>query len=273
MGDGEVMENAKQSSLTVYDIDVNALVPYEDNTNEMDDATFNRLAEEITEVGFIDPLQVIPIDGGKYKIMGGHHRWQAAKAIGMEYVPCTVLSDKKWTDNDLYELVSFRLNAIKGRVNAEKFAKVYEKMSSKFGEEALQNIFAVTDNEVWEKLTTSVRRSLQEAGVPKEMVEKFKEAEKNIKTVDDLARILNTLFTDYGDTVPYNFMFFNFGKNDHLMIQASKGTFKATKVICDKAYSRREDVNKLLEPAFVELSEKVKDLPEATVMETANGQG
>ena len=62
------------------------------NPNQMKDKEFDRLVKEIDESGMIDPIQVVPLDSGKYRIMGGEHRYHACKLLGYETVPSIVLT-------------------------------------------------------------------------------------------------------------------------------------------------------------------------------------
>ena len=66
------------------------------NPNSMDSKDFVRLCEEIREVGFLVPIQVVPTDGGRYRILGGEHRVAAGKEIGMDGIPCVVAQGKMW---------------------------------------------------------------------------------------------------------------------------------------------------------------------------------
>ncbi|MEM2174490.1 MAG: ParB N-terminal domain-containing protein [Candidatus Micrarchaeia archaeon] len=80
----------------VKNIPIDLLVELEDNPNIMTDAEFNRLTKELDETGFIDPIQVVPLDDGRYQILGGHLRVKAAKVLGFESVPAVVLTDEKF---------------------------------------------------------------------------------------------------------------------------------------------------------------------------------
>ena len=53
----------------------------------------NELVERIQEIGFKDPIKVMPIEHGKYRIISGHQRKIAAERLGWESVPCIVYRD------------------------------------------------------------------------------------------------------------------------------------------------------------------------------------
>lgn len=53
------------------------------------------LKDSIKNVGMLNPLYVVSVPGGdNYEIIDGYHRFQVAKEIGMESVPCIVASQE-----------------------------------------------------------------------------------------------------------------------------------------------------------------------------------
>jgi hypothetical protein len=54
-----------------------------------DDTRFLRLVESVASSGILDPLKVTA-DG---RIIDGRHRWRAAKAAGLDSVPCVVVDE------------------------------------------------------------------------------------------------------------------------------------------------------------------------------------
>lgn len=74
------------------------LFPYENNPNAHDDKNIDELAASIKEFGFTNPILIDEAD----KIFAGHGRWEAAKYIGMEQVPCIVLSGLTDTQKRAY---------------------------------------------------------------------------------------------------------------------------------------------------------------------------
>lgn len=49
-----------------------------------------QLAQSIREQGVLQPLLVTPTGDGRYRIVAGERRWRAARAAGLETVPCVV---------------------------------------------------------------------------------------------------------------------------------------------------------------------------------------
>lgn len=205
----------KTTSLLRMMAPINALVPNEHNPNEMDEASFNALYDNIERMGVTDPILVRPIPGkaGQYKIIGGHHRWEVAKLHDLEEVPITVVTDPSF-DDDAEKFQMVRHNIIHGKMSAKKFTALYESLSGKYSEEVASEMFGFTSEEDFRKMVQKTGASL-----PKEMQQSFKDAAKEIKTVNDLSLVLNRLFTSYGDTVPYGYMVMDFGGQDHVWVR------------------------------------------------------
>lgn len=246
------MEAIRPSSLQLIDIRCDLIVPNEANVNEMDDATFARLVEEIEDVGFIDPLQVIQLDNGTYKLIGGEHRWKAAQRVGMTHVPCTVLTDTRWTDEDFADLVMFRLNMLHGGVNSDKFVQYYERMTKKFGETNLQYILAITSDQQWKKMKKGVVAQLKKSGLPEELMREAEEAEKSSRSPEDFGKRLSNIFDKYSKTANSNYLIFQQGSKEHIMIHSSVENYAAIKRIAEVCGESGRDVNEVLQPILAQ---------------------
>lgn len=251
------MELVKESSLTIKDIHVDAFVPNPDNVNEMSVEELKNLCDHISEVGFIDPVEAVPIEDGKYMILGGEHRWRAAKKVGMSYVPTILLTDQKWTESDFFDLVSFKLNNIKGSPNAEKFMRVYERMAQKFGPDNLKNVFAVTDKSVWKKLTKSIKAEAKKSGMPDEVLGKIDQAEKQAKDFDQFTKYMNKILNDHTNTANGCIVFVS-GKKEHVVIQASDKLMMAVKAMAAYASANQKTVGDYLEGPILEALGRLK---------------
>lgn len=248
-------------------LSVDELLPNSWNPQSQTDATFERLVSEITEVGFIDPCEVVPMDNGFYTIIGGEHRWRAAKQAGLEEIPCLILQGKKWMDADLQKFVTLRLNSIRGKVDPEKFASLYEEMAEKYGKEPLSQLMGYTDAKVFDKLVNGIRKGLKKS-LPPELMAEFDKAAKSAKTAEDLEKIVQMLFAKYGDTVDLSYMIFTYGKQEHLYISMSSKVRKAMKKLCQYAEHTKTDINELMaaivEGGVAPLIEKLEDEAKAT---------
>lgn len=185
------------------------------NANVMSEKQFNGLVENIQQVGFTDPVLVWknPATPGRYQIVGGHHRKEAGIVLGMAKVPCTVILDPKF-DQDQAHFQMMRHNNLKGRISAQKFVSLYEKYQAKYSVEQMTELFGFEEQAVLEKLIKDTEKSL-----PKGMKKQFKEASAEIKTINDLSKVLNKLFATYGNTLPHGFMVMDFGGKDSVWIR------------------------------------------------------
>lgn len=228
------------------------------NPNHMEQAEFDRLCQEIEEVGFIDPIEVVPLDTGKFRIIGGEHRAAAGRELKMKKIPSMVLLGPRWQEEDVQKLVTVRLNALKGKLNPEKMALLYHEMAKKYGEDALQNLFAFTDKHAWKKLVSQIKQGLANTSLPKEKQREFDERAKEAKTLQDLERILNELWSSYGDTIHQSFMIFTYGKREHVYVAMNRETRKAVKQVVAYCKANGKDINDVLGPAIVALGDLLK---------------
>lgn len=210
-------------------LSVDVLHANPNNPNEMSDEVFNLLSDNIEATGITDPILVKPHPEieGEYRIVGGHHRLEVAKLYGYTEVPCTVMPDGL-LDEDAENAQMVRMNVIHGSLSPSKFLKLYQSMNDKYSEEIAASMFGFADEEEFRKLVKSTGDSL-----PPEMTDAFKEGVKEVKTIDDLSKLLNRLFTDFGDTLPYGYMFLDFGGKDSVWVR-----------LAGKDYSRFKDMAK-----------------------------
>jgi ParB-like nuclease domain len=247
----------KESSLVLQDISLDCLVPNENNTNEMSDSEFKRLVAEITESGFLDPLNVIPLADSRFFILGGEHRWRAATQVGLTFVPCIIHSDDRFTDMDQVDLQSFKLNALHGKINSEKFVNLYKRLCERMGADKVRDALSVVDNVEWKRLTKSIQQSLKESGASQEVLDEVKEAEKKSRNPDQLAKKLNKILKDHADSISDHVLLFQYGNKEHVLIRASEDVFIAVAKIIAYANKSNTDVNLVLSKP---LSEFVKTL-------------
>ncbi len=253
----------KTKSLQRIDVPITELLPNELNPNKMSQRAFDLLVDNIQKTGLTDPILVREIDpakdGPRYRIVGGHHRYDAARYLGFDTVPVTVITDPDF-DEEAEQFQLVRMNVIRGRMDPDSFFSLYNKLSSKYADHMLQDLFGFSEEAEFRKL---IDRSAQQ--LPKDLQAKFKEAAKEIKTIDDLAKLLNRMFTQYGDSLPYGYMVVDFGGQDSIWLRASKRTMNAcyaTGVICRERKRTLDDViGKIVEKiAKGELKDVLEDV-------------
>lgn len=228
-----------EQKIKIEYIPIEKLEPNKWNPNEEDEEKFNRLVKSIEDAGIIQPINVVPSEElDMYRIISGEHRYKAAKVLGYKKIPCIVHKD---FDIDRQKFITVRMNVIQGKLNPMKLANLIEDLSKKYEKEVMEELMGFTDEAVFHSIFEQIKRDL-----PEEIKEKLEESRQEIKTIDDLSNVLNRIFTEYGDTVPYNFIFFTFGGKKHLMIRSEKKLFKKMEDILRYCQNNKIDINDFL---------------------------
>src|SRR3972149_5845858 len=92
-------------SRVIEQVAAELLVPYAKNSRTHSDAQVEQIAASIREFGFTNPV-LIDGDGG---IIAGHGRVMAARKLGMDSIPCVVLSDLTEMQKRAYIVVDNKL--------------------------------------------------------------------------------------------------------------------------------------------------------------------
>lgn len=215
--------DAKQKTAEVVRVDLamDVLVPNTDNPNKMSTRQFNLLVDNIERTGLTDPILVRPIADNKYRIVGGHHRYDAAAYLGFDKVPCSIITDAEF-DDEAEQFQMVRMNMIHGQLDPKKFMKLYQGVQEKYADELLQDMFGFADEAEFKRLIKET-----EKGLPLDLKEAFREAAKQIKTIDDLAKVLNDLLTNFGDTLVYGYMIFDFAGQESVWLRMRTDDKKA----------------------------------------------
>lgn len=249
-----MQQKVRDSSLKSVDIHVDALVPNEFNVNEMDDAGIARLRDEIDEVGFISPIQVIPMDDGRFRILGGEHRWKAAKLAGYEYVPAVIMEGPQWSEDDFVDLVTFRLNAIHGTSNTQKLSVLYDRMVKKFGQENLQYIMGITQAQQWNKIKKSVLAQLKlSSDLPKDIQKQIEKAERAAESPEQFGKSLTKILKARSDQMESSFLVFTHGRKEHVLIGVNESNFSLVKEIGSICANNNQDINQIMEPLLLQI--------------------
>lgn len=236
------------------EIDPNVLIGSDWNPNEMAEAEFDLLKEQINDVGFIDPPTVVEVtnDEGKsfYRIIGGHHRVAAAKSLKLKKIPVDVLQGEKWKDADLQKMQVVRLNVLHGKMNPEKMVALYNEMAEKYGDSVTRMLGYTTDHGL-KKMIQQVQGDLTKA-LPPDLAAKFQEQSKEAKTVGDLEKIIQKLMTESSETAKFGFVVFSWGGKEHIYVSMTEKTREALKKIIRASRSNKVDINEILEEAITD---------------------
>jgi hypothetical protein len=240
------------------EVDVDDLVFNPENPNEMTKKEAALLQKSIQEVGFIDPPQVVQMDSGKFFVVGGEHRARAAMELGMRTIPVDVLQGDKWQDQDLIKFVTVRMNVLHGKMNPEKFLKIYNQVVNKYGKEEVAQYMGYTSQDGIKNLIGVMSKGMKESMSP-EIAAEFEEEAKEAKTVTDLNNIVQKLLNEYGDTMKYNFMVFAWGGKEHIYIAMTKETHQDMKKIMKMARKQEIDINEIFAEALKDIANSIQD--------------
>jgi len=195
-------------------IDINLLDNADYNPQEQVKVTFNALVKKIEKNGFTGTVKVAPSQRkeGRFVIIAGNHATDAARVLGFKELPCNIFED--W-DEDRQQAENVSDNIVRGKLNPEKLAKLYDGLSKKYGDELAQQMMNLeVDSSLIKQIMKQVKREL-----PPDMQRQLDKAKGEIKTVDQLAAILNEMFAKHGDDLKYGFMVFEYGGKSHYWIK------------------------------------------------------
>lgn len=188
------------------------------NPNELTDAEFAMLENNISAIGFIDPITVVPNGDGLYIVIDGFHRAEAQKVAGEKEIPCIVVSPEVF-DEKTQMLQTVRLNKIRGSLNTAKFNDLVNKLVNKheIPFEYVAEELGFTDEDEFEALVNQGREQL-----PKEARKEYDKAVKKVGgDVNALAKLIERLWLKYSGTLPANFFIIDYGNLRHLWVQMS----------------------------------------------------
>lgn len=211
-----------------------------ENVNVMSDVEFNDLVAKIQKRGFDQPVKVWwNPEINKYEVIKGNHRFEAAKFLGFKEIPC-IVGQYEHRDDAMADGISD--NITRGQIDPEKFTKEYNKLKKKYGIDKTMAMMTISSQKTLAKLIKEARDML-----PDDLKRKFDEAKKDIKDIDDLSLILNTLFTEYGHTLDYGFMFFTFGGHIQLMVRMTKRLRLLTEKLTNLCEKEKTQINGVFE--------------------------
>jgi len=264
VAEGELGAIEKTKALLRLDLPIGLLVKNEENPNKMTQRAFDLLCDNYEKTGITDPILCRPLDlpavlglceqckkgdhvkllalfaqhGQTFRIVGGHHRYDAAAYIGFEEVPVTIILDPEFDEEqERFQLV--RMNAIRGKLDPQAFFALYSKLSDKYSDAIMQDAFGFAEEAEFKRLIVQTAKMLPD----KELQEKFKEAAQEIKTVDGLSKLLNEMFTKYGDTLPHGYMIFDYGGERSMWLRVGVKTMKALELIGNLCIERNRTVD------------------------------
>jgi ParB family chromosome partitioning protein len=115
---------------SVVEADIASVVPNPHQPRiRFDEEKLRELANSIREHGILQPLVVTPLPEGKYELIAGERRLQAAKLVGLQAVPVLVRDAK---ENEKLELAIIE-NVQRHDLDPIEEAKAYARLMDEFG--------------------------------------------------------------------------------------------------------------------------------------------
>lgn len=237
------------------------------NTNVQSAEVFEGLLTDIREHGFVGAVEVVPFEGPdgqeSYLVVSGEWRYKAAVALGLQEIPASRLTHKKFQDREFQQILSVRRNNLHGKHDKTKLRELVSQIATAHPDsEELRKLLAFTRADEWKKLVGQTRDGLKGQGATPEMLKTYDEKAKNARSLADLSVIVSRLFETYKDTVPFGFLIFTYGGQEHVQIAGTRGTMKSVSRIAAFCAERKVEVNTLLGPALRALADKLDTIPE-----------
>ena len=158
-------ENGAPQTLKLTDIEPNKKQP----RKTFDEAALNALAENIAELGVIQPLTVRPYGDG-YQIVAGERRWRAAKIAGLKEVPVRIMD----LDDEQTMIIAMIENLQREDLNPIETALGYKQLMEKC---------SMTQEEVAKRIgkpRPSVANALRLLSLPEDLQEKVSTGELSV---------------------------------------------------------------------------------------------
>jgi len=232
-------------------IPIEKLRPLDIELRMMTSEEFNLLCQSIREGKFSEPIRVVK-DGDFFRILDGNHRYMALRDVfHAKEVPCIVLGEMgKDYDELRFWQEAIRVNNIKGEFNpaalAKKVIEIYEKLKVKYDADEIKRKLGFSGKKSeFEKILQQVEKTL-----PSEMKKKFREAAREIGSIEDLSKVLNALFREYGKSLECNFMVFVWGGKECVMVRCDSELWSLVKMFFERVEAEKKDVRAIFKQFF-----------------------
>lgn len=204
-------------------------------TNVEDPVTFNDLVDDIKQSGFGGAIEVVPLGDGVYRIIGGEHRWKAAKLAGLKAIPVSL----HFWDEDLQKIETVKRNLLHGKLDPHKFTTMFLALEKKYGRDNLRKLMGLGQRDaMFRQLMKDVTK-----GLPERVQNEIEKRADKIRNVEDLAAVVNALYSKFGATLDHSYMLFSFGGRTHLMVKMDAKTFSVVRKLVEGWTAEEKDVN------------------------------
>ncbi len=204
------------TKVDVREYPVAAISELEGNPNQMSDAEFNSLCEEIAAGSPIPPILIGKLPDGKLVAIDGNHRLRAAKLTGYETIPgFTVAIDSV----SLAQVLATKYNLVRGTINRGRFTKIWYQLRQQVDERNAMRALGVTSEQMLSKLLISTKRKVDAKTVVDEEVQILL---RRAGTVNDLVNIVRAAIGD-GGVGEFDYMVFQVRGSEIALVRVPQG--------------------------------------------------
>lgn len=224
-----VKSNAEHREIEIELLDENP-----NNVNEMSDATFNQLCEDIQGRGFVPTITVTP-RGDRYFIVDGNHRKRAAVLCEFTHVPCDVVD---LSDEELQEVLSAKIAIVRGTVNKTKLTTLWYRIRQSLDERAAMQALGITSELQLKALVRLAKRKTDAKTIADDAVATMV---ARAKRVENLATVIRAATGD-GGLGEFQYLIFQHQGSTLVLVRCQEAHIEQMKVQIGLIEERRGDV-------------------------------
>jgi ParB-like nuclease domain len=249
-------------TLPIYLVPLHCLHPAPWNVTKPSKRSLNLLAQNIKEIGFAETALIVPIgtgdtytvegnrvSSGEFRIISGHDKTLAASMAGLTEIPCSILS--KETTEEMQKLQTVRMNVIHKELDEEVFNKLYNEMVEKHSAEVVEALMMFSNEEEFKKILKTKISATRQDLPTQEMKEEFDTKKPKIKSVDDLANVVQELYSKTGSTsLEKGYTVFSYGNQEHIYVAMDKQLNETIHKLIERAATENKHITEIFKEAL-----------------------
>ena len=230
------------------------------NSNEVSPEVMAALMEDIQQGVFDEPAQVVPIENGKYLVLGGEHRTRALRALDHNEVPCIIRTDMIGKTRKDLILWSVRRNNIRGQNNEQKYAKLEQELVDQHNmtTEAARRSMLINGDlaKALKKRDKKTSDGDEDEGDarPDRKGDQGEDPNQETKDREGLLKSLKAaeqeVLLQSGDTVEHGYLFFAQDEKLHLVVNETRNLYALVRRMVDACKGESATVDEFLVSAL-----------------------
>ena len=145
--DGSLLTGDSSAAGGIQPLALDQLVPGRYQPRQrLDEAYLVELEQSIRQFGVIEPLVARPLADGRYEILAGHMRWQAAQRAGLNQIPVVV----READDQTAAAIALVENLLRRDLNPIEEGRALRRLREEFGltQEQLAELLGVSQSAI-----------------------------------------------------------------------------------------------------------------------------